>query len=193
LAEIKFFGQVAGHTLWDEISNLTIQNELQIFNIGEKIISMNTLHKCIHAEEPDKIWFINLQGTETSNIWKDGRTTYEDSIWLEQTFGSILIITMWLFKFLLMIFNCICICADNYFVSEWVTWCCNAKWDMIMIMQNKMGGIILATSWKMLGQSRNAFARMEVFQTKLLSGTQLLYHGHVLCDDTCIIFPPNPF
>jgi hypothetical protein len=36
-AEITFRRKFAGHTLRDEISNITIQNELKIFNIGEKI------------------------------------------------------------------------------------------------------------------------------------------------------------
>jgi hypothetical protein len=34
MAEMKFLRKVAGHTLQDEISNLTIRNELQVFSIG---------------------------------------------------------------------------------------------------------------------------------------------------------------
>jgi hypothetical protein len=37
MAEIKFLRKVACHILRDEISNLTIRNKLQIFNIGKKI------------------------------------------------------------------------------------------------------------------------------------------------------------
>jgi hypothetical protein len=35
VAEMKFLRKVAGHTLQDEISNLTIQNEQQIFSTEE--------------------------------------------------------------------------------------------------------------------------------------------------------------
>jgi hypothetical protein len=36
-AEMKCLRKVADHTLRDEISYLTVRNELQVFNIGEKI------------------------------------------------------------------------------------------------------------------------------------------------------------
>jgi hypothetical protein len=58
MVEMKFLREVAGHTFQDEISTLTIQNEQQIFNIGEitdqKITDISMLHES-HAKQPDKL------------------------------------------------------------------------------------------------------------------------------------------
>jgi hypothetical protein len=37
--EMKFLRRVAGYTLRDEVRNTTLREELQIFNIGERIQS----------------------------------------------------------------------------------------------------------------------------------------------------------
>jgi hypothetical protein len=36
-AEIKFLSRVTDHTMWDEISNKNYSNELQIFDIWDRI------------------------------------------------------------------------------------------------------------------------------------------------------------
>jgi hypothetical protein len=55
-AELKFLRRVAGYALRDEVRNTTIREELQIFNIGERIQSRKTeWHEHLSRMEQQRI------------------------------------------------------------------------------------------------------------------------------------------
>jgi hypothetical protein len=89
-AEMRFFRHVAGYTRRDEISNLTIRSELQIFNINDKITDKEKeWHDRIKRMDPYRIARINPQDIETSGAQrKDGKMTSEDSYMIEQILWS---------------------------------------------------------------------------------------------------------
>jgi hypothetical protein len=83
-AEIRFLRHVAGYTKRDEISNIIIRSELQIFNINDKIKD-NKKEWHDHIQRMDRYRIVRRQldvnppDTEKSEAKReDGKMTFED-------------------------------------------------------------------------------------------------------------------
>jgi hypothetical protein len=72
-AETKFLRRVSGFTLRDEVRNITIREELQIFNIGERIQSRKIeWHENLSRMEHQRI----ASATETLDAREDDGKTH---------------------------------------------------------------------------------------------------------------------